>query len=59
MPTDPTFWEPAAIVGHIQNLKSYLDELENCIIMNDSDDSETFALLAQSKLNMIVEAVSQ
>ena len=59
MPTDPTTWEPAAIVGHIQNLKAYLDELEYCVIMNDSDDSETFALLAQSKLDMIVEAVSK
>jgi hypothetical protein len=59
MPTDPKTWEPAATVGHIQNLKAYLDELENCVMMNDSEDSETFALLAQSKLEMIVEAVSR
>ena len=59
MPTDPKTWEPAAIVGHIENLKAYLDELVNCVIMNDSDDSETFALLAQAKLEMIVESVSK
>ena len=59
MPTDPKTWDKSAVVGHIQNLIAYLDELENCVMMNDSEDSETFALLAQSKLEMIVEAVSR
>ena len=59
MPTDPKTWDKSAVIGHIQNLIVYLDELENCVMMNDSEDSETFALLAQSKLEMIVEAVSR
>jgi|SaaInlV_125m_DNA_1040241.scaffolds.fasta_scaffold176589_1 hypothetical protein len=59
MPTDPKTWDKSAVVGHIQNLIAYLDELEDAVIMNNEDYSETFALLAQAKLAMIVEAVSK
>ena len=59
MPTDPKTWDKSAVIGHIKNLAAYLDELEDAVIMNDEDHSETFALLAQAKLNMIVEAVSK
>ena len=59
MPTDPKTWSSPAVVGHIENLRTYLDELEDAVIMNNEDYSETFALLAQAKLNMIVEAVSK
>lgn len=59
MPTDPKTWDKSAVIGHIQNLIVYLDELEDCVTISDRENSETFALLAQAKLNMIVEAVSK
>lgn len=59
MPTNPKTWDNPAVVGHIENLRMYLDELEDAVIMNNEDYSETFALLAQAKLAMIVEAVSK
>ena len=59
MPTDPKTWDKSAVIGHIQNLTVYLDELEDCVTISDTENSETFALLAQAKLNMIVEAVSK
>ena len=51
MPTNPKTWDNPAVVGHIENLRMYLDELEDAVIMNNEDYSETFALLAQAKLN--------